>query len=36
VSLIPFLGIIAWVVAPAGSILSIIGLTRATQLGVAV
>lgn len=32
-SIIPFLGIVAWIVAPVGIVLSIIGLTRVGQLG---
>ncbi|GLZ50283.1 hypothetical protein Acsp06_64680 [Actinomycetospora sp. NBRC 106375] len=32
-SIIPFLGIVAWIVAPVGLILSIIGLTRSAQQG---
>jgi len=32
-SIIPLLGIVAWIVAPIGIVLSIVGLTRVGQLG---
>lgn len=32
-SIIPFLGIVAWVVAPVGIVLSVVGLLRAGELG---